>query len=396
LLACVWLSRRRSPQLTQESSTRAGGYTNNFSYDSAGNATSFKGTSHSFNSNNQDTGNSYDGNGNPTTYSGTTCTFDPENRMTAFGSALTATYRGDGLRAKTVTSAGTTYFIYDGEVMLAEMNCSGTLTAVSTWGAGGLATRTTSGGTTFYTFDPQGSVAQRLNGSGSVMTTDVFDAHGNGASTGTTDCYGYCAQGGYYSDSASGLQLLSLRFFDPSRGRFITRDPIGTAGGVNLHGYGLNNPVISLDPSGTSVRIGRDYYNPSVVGDQDTTKGLPHLDGEGNRNWIDNLGRIHGPGGVLGNVGKKDWKNKDLTEFNNWLKKTGKDAIPPDDVKDDRKKGDGWWWNPGCGWTREAFAGEDKSIWWWFFPWWRIFPKPPLPTPQPTGFPGLPPRVFAY
>ena len=52
-------------QLTQESSTRLGGYTNAFVYDSAG---------------------------NPTTYGGMALTFDAENRMTAFGMAMTAGY----------------------------------------------------------------------------------------------------------------------------------------------------------------------------------------------------------------------------------------------------------------------------------------------------------------
>src|SRR6185295_7044314 len=88
-------------QLTQETSTRNGGFTDNFAYDSAGNPTSFKGVTKSYNSNNQQTGTGfvYDSNGNPTTYNGATLTFDPENRMTAFGSVLTAGYNSDGLRA---------------------------------------------------------------------------------------------------------------------------------------------------------------------------------------------------------------------------------------------------------------------------------------------------------
>src|SRR5206468_7351020 len=59
-------------QITQETSTRNGGFTDNFSYDSAGNPTSFKGITKSYNSNNQQTGTgfSHDGNGNPTSYNG--------------------------------------------------------------------------------------------------------------------------------------------------------------------------------------------------------------------------------------------------------------------------------------------------------------------------------------
>jgi hypothetical protein len=43
-------------------------------------------------------GHAHDADGNPTTYKGATLTFDPENRLTAYGSAMTAGYRGDGPR----------------------------------------------------------------------------------------------------------------------------------------------------------------------------------------------------------------------------------------------------------------------------------------------------------
>ena len=73
-------------QLTKETSTR-GSYTNVFSYDGGtsvgpGNPTSFKGTSQTFNADNQQTGTgfAYDGAGNPTTYKTKALTFDPENR----------------------------------------------------------------------------------------------------------------------------------------------------------------------------------------------------------------------------------------------------------------------------------------------------------------------------
>src|SRR5437867_805698 len=58
-------------QITQETSTRNGGFTDNFAYDSAGNSTTFKGVTKTYNSNNQQTGTGFvhDYNGNPTTYS---------------------------------------------------------------------------------------------------------------------------------------------------------------------------------------------------------------------------------------------------------------------------------------------------------------------------------------
>jgi RHS repeat-associated protein len=46
--------------------------------------------------------------------------------------------------------------------------------------------------------------------------------------------YGYKGQWGYYTDGETGLLLLTHRYLDPAMGRFLTRDPIGFDGGINL------------------------------------------------------------------------------------------------------------------------------------------------------------------
>ena len=45
--------------------------------------------------------------------------------------------------------------------------------------------------------------------------------------------------------------LNGLRYYDPSVGRFLTRDPIGYEGGINLYTFCGNNPVNHIDPGGT-------------------------------------------------------------------------------------------------------------------------------------------------
>jgi len=50
--------------------------------------------------------------------------------------------------------------------------------------------------------------------------------------------------------SRSGLNWTRTRAYSASLGRFITRDPIGEEGGVNLYDYVANNPVSNNDPSG--------------------------------------------------------------------------------------------------------------------------------------------------
>jgi RHS repeat-associated protein len=239
-------------QLTQESSTRNGGFTDNFGYDTAGNPTSFKGVSKNYNSNNQQTGTgfAYDNNGNPTTYNGTTLTFDPENRMTAFGTALTAGYRGDGLRAWNENSSTRTYFLYDGIVPVVELDSSGAVLATNSFGASGLISRREASTTVYYTFDAGGSVAHRSDASGSLLSNNLFSAHGAILSGTLNEPFGYKAQFSYYTDNETGLQLLAHRYYDPSSGRFLTRDPISYAGGLNLYSYTRNNPVNGIDPWG--------------------------------------------------------------------------------------------------------------------------------------------------
>src|SRR4029434_9896737 len=47
-----------------------------------------------------------------------------------------------------------------------------------------------------------------------------------------------------------GLEYVEDRYYDPAVGRFISQDPIGFAGGLNLYGYANANPVNVLDPTG--------------------------------------------------------------------------------------------------------------------------------------------------
>src|SRR5207253_40305 len=126
-------------ELTLEQSTRGGKVNNRFAYDAAGNPTTFRGVKRTFNNSNEvaDSGFVYDGAGNPTTYVGTQLAFDPENRLTQAGNLLQAGYDGDGLRAWKQSASGRTYFLYDGEQPVVELDGAGNVTATNTFGASG-------------------------------------------------------------------------------------------------------------------------------------------------------------------------------------------------------------------------------------------------------------------
>jgi RHS repeat-associated protein len=105
----------------------------------------------------------------------------------------------------------------------------------------------------YHTFDPQGNACHRLNTAGTVLSTDSYDAYrGTVQHTpgGTADVFGFGAQWGYQTDPETGLVLLTNRYYDPGLARFLTRDPIGPAGGANLYGYAGNGPVNGADPLG--------------------------------------------------------------------------------------------------------------------------------------------------
>ena len=238
-------------QLAQEHTTRNGGYTNAFAYDAAGNPTTFEGAARSFNSKNQNSTFTYDGNGNPTTYqSGASLTYDPEDRMTAYGTSLTAGYTGEGLRAWKGEGSARDHFLYSGGIPVCEMDSSGNITAVNTFGPTGLLGRHAGSASAFYTFDPQGNVVQTLDSDADVTATTLYDAYGTKLNTGTLAPFGYGGQSGYYTDPETGLLLLTHRYYDPAEGRFLTRDPIGYSGGMNLYGYVGGNPVNMVDPLG--------------------------------------------------------------------------------------------------------------------------------------------------
>jgi RHS repeat-associated protein len=123
------------------------------------------------------------------------------------------------------------------------------------WGANGLLSRRTGTTSVFFTFDPQGSVVQRLDANQNILSASAYDAWGNPIATSTGDPYGYCAEWGYYTDNETGLLLLTHRYYDPTQGRFLTRDPIGYSGGVNLYGYVGNGVERGIDPSGKIVKF---------------------------------------------------------------------------------------------------------------------------------------------
>ncbi len=144
------------------------------------------------------------------------------------------------------------------------MDSSGNVTAFNVWGANGLLSRRTGTANVYYTFDPDGSVVQRLDINQNILSTSAYDAWGNPLVANPNDPFGYDAQWGYYTDNETGLLLLTHRYYDPTQGRFLTRDPIGFIGSINPYLYVWNNSIHIKDPLGLFGIVIGDPTHPTL------------------------------------------------------------------------------------------------------------------------------------
>jgi RHS repeat-associated protein len=72
--------------------------------------------------------------------------------------------------------------------------------------------------------------------------------------------------GRYYHHEPSGLELALYRAYDPELGRWISEDPIGEEGGLNLYGFVGNGPIIRKDDFGLHPAIAGHVGGGALVG----------------------------------------------------------------------------------------------------------------------------------
>jgi RHS repeat-associated protein len=102
----------------------------------------------------------------------------------------------------------------------------------------------------FYLHDGLGTTRQLTDSVESVTVSYTYESFGNLiASTGTSEnTYGFTGEQQF--KEADGLVFLRARYYDTSVGRFISRDPIGYKGGINIYSYVYNSPLMYVDPFG--------------------------------------------------------------------------------------------------------------------------------------------------
>ena len=105
-------------------------------------------------------------------------------------------------------------------------------------------------GSNFYALrDHLGSLRELTDNAGVVHARYSYDAYGQLSKiSGDVDSdFGFTS---LYFHQASGLHFALRRAYDAGSGRWLSRDPIGERGGINLYAYCFNDPVDFWDPSG--------------------------------------------------------------------------------------------------------------------------------------------------
>ena len=213
---------------------------------------------------------SYDANGNQIskTVEGKTekNTYDGLNQLIGFTDGETTAsyiYDADGLRQSKTVNGKTTNHIWDAnKQIVADMDDSDWYSAeVYVRGTNLLAKFSKQSGNVktdyqYYTQNAHGDVVNLTDADGAITKSYTYDAFGveQNIDDADTNAFRYC---GEYYDSETGTIYLRARYYDPSMGRFISRDSYAGKNSdplsLNRYTYCHNNPIFYADPKGHSA-----------------------------------------------------------------------------------------------------------------------------------------------
>ena len=187
----------------------------------------------------------------------TSYTYDVLGNLTAVtlpnGTKITYLVDAENHRVgKVVNGALQSGLLYDGDQVVAQLNASNQLVSQFVYGA----SPTTpdymvSGGATYRIFaDHLGSPRLVVNvATGAIAEQIDYDEFGRVLKDTNPGFQPFGFAGGLY-DQDTKLVRFGARDYNPSIGRWTAKDPILFAGGDNLYGYVLADPVNLVDPSG--------------------------------------------------------------------------------------------------------------------------------------------------
>ena len=246
----------------------------------------------------------YDANGNQLTKTADgkteTNTYDGLNQLISFTDGETTasyTYSISGLRDSKTVNGVTTTHIWSGSQIVVDYTAHYTstvyirgtsLAAAFDWDEG------SKGDNRFYIQNAHGDVVNLTNTDGEVTKKYTYDAFGveKNIDDSDTNAFRYC---GEYYDAETGTIYLRARYYNPSTGRFISRDSvtgdINDPLSLNLYTYCHNNPLLNFDPSGHWII--KDWYMKNIYEPMDDFGGKVYdFDVEYMDNWHTGLDEL--------------------------------------------------------------------------------------------------------
>lgn len=164
-------------------------------------------------------------------------------------------YNFFGNRIASIVNGKRTEYLIDptglGDV-IGEYTDQGELIANYNHGLGLINRVDNSGAVTFYDFDGVGSTVGISSDGGNYLNRYGYLPFGETQFMEETlagNPFQFVGQFGLTRDG-SGLDFVRARFYSSQDGRFVSDDPAGTSGGVNLYRYASNSPNNYVDPSG--------------------------------------------------------------------------------------------------------------------------------------------------
>jgi len=149
------------------------------------------------------------------------------------------------------------YLLYDGDLLVAELDAYGQVRAEYVWGALGPVARIVGGRVQLYVCDALRHVRALINAeTGEITDSYDYDAWGNLVYRAGTTRQPFTWNGAYGYEWIPEVSLyhVGARAYDPRTARWLQRDPIDAASGdPNLYRYCGNDPINGVDPTGTQI-----------------------------------------------------------------------------------------------------------------------------------------------